>query len=722
MRPSSSTGTVEENSAGHGAARTRVLQLIGSLHPGGAEKVVAQLATGLDPAVYEVRVACVRERGRIADEIAAQGIPVTTLSQRGAQSPYLTPWRLRDVIREYRPDVVHSHGIIALTAAGPLAFLESLPRWVHTFHFGNYPYPRRRQMLLESWMCRSASQLVCVAQTQRASLIRLHGLAPERVIIVPNGVGANSHLGDETCRSAKRAEFGFLPTDFVVGTICVLSEQKGITYLLDAARQLTRSHTGIKFLIVGSGPLETELRKQARRDGLEEIVRFAGWRADVEQLHAAIDAFVMPSLWEAMPLALLEAMAARRPIVVTDVGDNSEFVAQGECGIVVKPGDPDALAASIELLLADRGLAMRLASNALRRFETRFGTDRMVESYARLYEPAPGPPGPKTRLRFLARRLANVHSPGSEPDVFLFATPRGGSTWLMEIIASQPGMKYYDEPLNPRRPDVAHGGWIRDFQALMPETADPERIVEFLRGLQQGKHGYMNPTPCRPGHRLLTDRIVFKIHEIEHLMGAVTRECNAVAVCLLRHPISNSLSRHALPRLELFLASPFYSELLGDDSRVNEIRRIAASGNHLQRALVSWCYENFLALKSPPPGLLMVTYEELVLSPESSCDLLIRRLRLPDRRRMLAAFDRPASNIAMSGPGTAAAMGGADPAERRLRLVSRWRDEVGPRDIAQAAEVMLLFGLDAYSPDGLLAKPRYLHFQDTVALAGGATL
>lgn len=696
--------------------RFRVLQVIGSMHPGGAEKVVAQIATGLDPGKYEVRVACVREIGRIGDEVAARGVPVTALMNGRESSPYLTPCSLLRVVRRFRPHVVHSHGIVALTAAGPLAWLGGLPRWVHTFHFGNYPYASPRQMFLERLLSRRASQLVCVAPAQRESIVSHHRLAPERLVVIPNGVGASRFAGDEEARRSKRAELGLSVADFVVGTVCVLSEQKGIGYLLEAAHGLAGRCTGMKLLVVGSGPLENELREQARRFGLSDQVLFTGWRSDVEQILAAIDVFVMPSLWEAMPLALLEAMAARRAIVVTDVGDNAEIVAHGDCATLVRPHDAAGLADAIKALHSDRGLAAGLGERAHARFSRHYDVARMLESHARLYRPTGPAPRLRDRVRYAARRASNVHVPDGEPDIFLFATPRGGSTWLMEIIASQPGMKFYDEPLNPRRADVAHGGWIRDYETLMPDSGDAGRVVEFLRGLQRGRHGYMNPTPLRPLHRFRTSRIVFKIHEIEHLMGAVTEQCGGIAVCLVRHPIATSLSRRSLPRLDLFLGSEHYSSLLGD-ARMAEARRIAASGSHLQRAAVSWCFENFEALTATPPGFLLVAYEELVLNPGRAADLLLRHLSLPDRDRMIEAFGRPASNISMSGVGTASALRRGASDDTRLHLVTKWQAAVTSRETDQVDAILSVFGLDAYEAAEVLPARRFLHFEDTRALA-----
>lgn len=323
------------------------------------------------------------------------------------------------------------------------------------------------------------------------------------------------------------------------------------------------------------------------------------------------------------------------------------------------------------------------------------------------------------RLKYAVKAVSNVHRQGDQPNVFLFATARGGSTWVMEIIASQPGIKYYDEPLNIRRQNVQRTGLFPDWESVMPGTGDSNRIVRYLNGLAQGEYRFMNPPPFRPHHRWLTNRIVFKIHEIEHLIGRIARECRGQVVYLLRHPIPTTVSRRVFPRLELFLASDYYDRLIGDGPELRELKRIGATGSHLQRGTVSWCYENLIPLKHADFDGLFVTYEELALNPDRSCDLLMERLSLPDRGAMLRAFGQPSTNIAMSSVETRAMMTEADEQRRRRYLVTKWQAKVSAEDAAQVSAIMALFGLDVYTGEGLLPHPRYLHFEDTPALLDG---
>jgi glycosyltransferase involved in cell wall biosynthesis len=366
--------------------RIHVVQVIGTMHIGGAENAVVHIAQGLDRARFDVTLVCTRERGVLAEQLAAAGVDVRLAAPPSRRQRYFTPYYLSRELTRLGADVVHTHGTPSLLHVGPLAMLRQAPPWVHTYHFGNYPLPSRRMMAGERFFSRFATELVAVAEVQRASIIQHHRL--DRIGTIINGVEANPFLADPERRARKRAELGVAPDDVLVGGIAVLTRQKGITHLLQAAPQLLKAHPRVRILVAGGGPLLEPLREEARALGIGDRVIFTGWRQDNLELLTTIDVFVMASLWEAMPLALLEAMAARRAIVVTDVGDNRRVVDEGRCGVVVPPGDPAALAGAIDRLLVDPEAAAAMAARAQARFSSTFTVARMVQEYEALYTKA----------------------------------------------------------------------------------------------------------------------------------------------------------------------------------------------------------------------------------------------------------------------------------------------------------------------------------------------
>jgi glycosyltransferase involved in cell wall biosynthesis len=288
-------------------------------------------------------------------------------------------------IRRFRADIVHSHTTAAMLHTGFLGAAGLLPPWVHTFHFGNYDGKISAERRRERYLSRNATQLVAVSESQRTALIDHQGVAPDHITTITNGVCPATPLLSSDLAAA-RAEFGFTPEHVVIGCIAVLTEQKGITYFLDAAQQIAVALPRARFLVIGGGPLEQPLRDKAAALGLTDRTVFAGWRQDAARLLPIFDVFVMSSLWEAMPMALLEAMAARRQIVVTDVGDNRAIVDDGRCGVVVPPRDASAITASVLGIVGNPATGFAMAARAVRRFDERFTTRHMVEAYERLYD------------------------------------------------------------------------------------------------------------------------------------------------------------------------------------------------------------------------------------------------------------------------------------------------------------------------------------------------
>ena len=346
--------------------RIHVVQVIGTMHIGGAENAVVHIAQGLDRSRFDVTLCCTRERGVLAEQLAGSGVDVRLAAPPTHRQRYFTPYYLARELKRLGADVVHTHGTPSLLHVGPLAMLGRAPAWVHTYHFGNYPLPSRRMMAGERFFSRFATALVAVADVQRTSIEQHHKLTGVRTIV--NGVTANTFVDRPEVRARTRAELGIGADEILVGGIAVLSRQKGITYLLQAVPELLRRQPRVRVLVAGGGPLLAPLREEAQALGVADRVIFTGWRQDNLELLTALDVFVMPSLWEAMPLALLEAMAARRAIVVTDVGDNRRVVDDGRCGVVVPAGDPAALAAAIDRLLGDPLAAAAMAARAEARF------------------------------------------------------------------------------------------------------------------------------------------------------------------------------------------------------------------------------------------------------------------------------------------------------------------------------------------------------------------
>jgi L-malate glycosyltransferase len=213
------------------------------------------------------------------------------------------------------------------------------------------------------------------------------GLIPrDRAVFIGNGIDL-ARYADGGCRRSARAEFGVGDDERVLCSVGRLEEQKGVDVLLEAFGRLDAAALRVRLWVIGDGALRGPLTQQARRLGLTDRVQFLGFRRDAGRLLAAADVFALASRYEAMPLAVIEAMASGLPCVVTDAGEQGAMVEDGVNGLVVRVGDAGALSRALERLLADAGLCREMGRASRRkaaRYDERETAARVEEVYALL--------------------------------------------------------------------------------------------------------------------------------------------------------------------------------------------------------------------------------------------------------------------------------------------------------------------------------------------------
>lgn len=362
------------------ARRTRLLFVINDLARAGAETQLVALALALDPARYEKRIVVLKERNDFADALAAAGIPVLALRRRGWMDIGVVV-RLWREMRRFRPDVVHSFLFVANLLAAVVGRLAGA-RWIVVSQRCSYD-----AMLPPFWrrVARLSHRLAdCVIVNSRAALEeeRAAGFPPARLAHVPNAASSGPFP------AVDRAALG-LPGGPLVLTVGQLEPIKGHRYVIEAWPAVRRSHPDANLVLVGDGPARGTLEEQVLRLGLGISVVFAGFRSPADAYVTACDVLVQPSLTEGMPNAVLEAMAAGRPVIASRVGGVPELVVDGETGLLVPPAEPDALARAIVVLLDDPDLGARLGAAAALRARTMFS----LESVRAAVEAAYGPVG-----------------------------------------------------------------------------------------------------------------------------------------------------------------------------------------------------------------------------------------------------------------------------------------------------------------------------------------
>jgi glycosyltransferase involved in cell wall biosynthesis len=367
------------------------------LATGGTQRHLQQVLELLDPARFSSHVYTLRPGGEVEDELRATGARITAL---GVGTSLSTPRSVRAILRAARAlrrdrvDVVHGYqwrpaliGALVGRLAGVRLRLASKRSLTGDDARARTAWRRiGRQVdtvIINADALRVEGELL--GMRCRWALLQ-NGVDTERFRMGPPG-------GDA------RAAVGLDPRRPVIGTVGRLEERKGHEHLLHALRDMATDASGQRpqALIVGDGPLRDSLAEQARGLGVAHDVRFTGSVTDVRPLLAAMDVFVLPSWAEGMSNALMEAMAAARPVVATAVGGNTEVVAHGRTGILVPPGDPGAIAAAVSGFLHEPERAARLGAAAREFVTDRFGARARVAELERLYE---------ERLAVRARRAA----------------------------------------------------------------------------------------------------------------------------------------------------------------------------------------------------------------------------------------------------------------------------------------------------------------------------
>jgi glycosyltransferase involved in cell wall biosynthesis len=347
--------------------------------PGGAELLMLRLAEGLRERGHEV-VPVGPERSRQAGWLGQlfrdRGFTTETFSLR-----HPLDWgcaqRLAVMMRRRRVDVVHSHEF-TMGVYGAAAARLSGRGHVITMH-GNQKMTRRwrRRAALRAAF-RFSDAVVAVSQDTKRDLDHRLGLAPSVVRVVPNGVSVP--LGD---RDVVRRELGVRPGELLILASGSLVERKGHAVLIRALASL--GSLNWRLAVAGQGREQEALVELGATLGVADRVHILGFRDDMPNLLAAADVFAMPSLWEGLPLALLEAMAVGKPIVASATSGIPEAVTAEREGLLTAPGDVTALAAALERVLRDAPLRERLGAAAMARVATEFSFDSMVRAYEGLY-------------------------------------------------------------------------------------------------------------------------------------------------------------------------------------------------------------------------------------------------------------------------------------------------------------------------------------------------
>jgi glycosyltransferase involved in cell wall biosynthesis len=295
-------------------------------------------------------------------------------------SPTLARW-LTDTLRRHRIELAHSHEFTMAVYGSWAARRAGVPH-LFTMHGSRYYAARLQRRIAMCIAARLSGSVIAVSQILSEHLRRDLWLRTDRVVTIPNGA---RHTPPPGAHSSLRQELGLAADDQLAVSVGNLYPVKGHAFLLEALSLLSTRFPRLHVAIAGRGELEETLLARARALDLANRFHLLGLRADVGNVLAAADVFVLPSLSEGVPLALLEAMMAARPIVATAVGEVPTVLDGGRAGVLAPPGDAAALATAMATVLSDPNRARQLATTAAARAAARYTFNAMVDRYVALY-------------------------------------------------------------------------------------------------------------------------------------------------------------------------------------------------------------------------------------------------------------------------------------------------------------------------------------------------
>jgi glycosyltransferase involved in cell wall biosynthesis len=356
---------------------------------GGAERLLVDIARGLDPQRFTSIACCIQDRGELAAELEAAGVVVHCLDRmRTKRFDWGAVSALKRLLRSERIDVVHCHLYHANLYGRIAAWLAGVPAVVSIHN--TYTRVKLHRRLLNRLLARVTARIIAVSDETRRDILRYDGVPEDKVVTIYNGIDVQ-RVASALTRAQARQRLGIDEQSIAIGCVGRLEEQKGHRFLLEALARLNDAPRGparFRVVLVGDGRLRAELEQRAAGLGVAAWTLFLGTRHDVPEILKALDICVMPSLWEGLSVAMLEAMAASLPLVISDVSGVSQVIGDNEYGLKVPVGDVSELARAIAGLADAPERRAALGAAARRRVVDAFGAAAMIAAISRTYEEA----------------------------------------------------------------------------------------------------------------------------------------------------------------------------------------------------------------------------------------------------------------------------------------------------------------------------------------------
>ncbi len=367
----------------NGTTHLKVLHTILSLDCGGLERLVLHLCKEGAAAGDNVTVLCLNHPGELAEELKKNGIEVVCLYRKPGLMSLPDALRLRKLIKQISPDVIHSHQMGATLYVGTTARSLRISAVFHTEH-GNHDYSSWQQRLLATIAFRTARKIYCVSRDIANNLEKHRLVGKSRLTVQANGIPLPTDKELQS-KTLTREQLGIQEEAIIFGTVGRLVRVKRQERLLSAVAALAKQDRKVHLIIVGDGPLRSELKSFASKLEISHLVHFAGFQLDPIPYLTLLDIFVLTSDSEGLPMALLEAWAARKPVVATAVGGLPEVIEDNKNGLLLRPGDQEQLIEVLASLTTDPDRRNRLGNSGRSLVAEKYSAEKIALSYREEY-------------------------------------------------------------------------------------------------------------------------------------------------------------------------------------------------------------------------------------------------------------------------------------------------------------------------------------------------
>ena len=364
--------------------KINVLHVIYSFYTGGAEEVIVNYGKSYDKEKFNIFVCVITSGDHMLDKLRQTGVSIYILN-KSKRFDLGVMRKIRGIIKGENIDILHLHNPPAQNYAIIPSFFTGVKLRVRTEHNVYYKNRVMRFYAIVNYILTLFQRkVIACSENVQLSQIRDYKLPKKKIITISNGIDPTP-FEIQVSKSYLKTKYDIQARDFVILTIGNLIEQKGHRYFIQAAQHILNKFKNVTFLIVGDGRKRAELTEQISAHNLQDSIFLLGKCSDIPELLSVSDIFVLTSLWEGLPIVLLEAMAARKAIIATDVGGNSQVIIDGKSGFLIPPANSLIAAEKIEKLLMDSKLRKLLANNAYEIFIKNYTMNVMVKKTEAFY-------------------------------------------------------------------------------------------------------------------------------------------------------------------------------------------------------------------------------------------------------------------------------------------------------------------------------------------------